>query len=62
MADGSPPWIGWIRDLGMFVIGAVLLVNESVFRAGDPRWGLVWMDGALMAGPVFLQSFLAAKK
>ena len=51
--------MGWVRNVGMFIVGAGLLVNEAVL--GGARVTAMALYGSLMAGPVFFESFLARK-
>lgn len=58
-AETGPAWMGWVRNVGMFIVGAGLLVNEAVL--GGARVTAMALYGSLMAGPVFFESFLARK-
>jgi hypothetical protein len=57
----APRWVQMLRDVGMFLGGLTLLGYEAVLRTGDPRTVLVAVYGAMMCGPVVLQSWLARK-
>lgn len=59
VTEPGPTWMGWVRNLGMFILGGGLLVNEAVFRTANVT--AMALYGALMAGPVFFESFLARK-
>lgn len=63
----SPPprrrWYAKVtRDLVLFAVGLVLLINEALLRPGDPRESLLIVYAGMMGLPAILQAEFLRKK
>lgn len=53
---------GLTRDLFLFIVGLLLIVNEAVLRSGPPRESLLVLYGGMVGLPAILRADLFRKK